>query len=540
MGANGGALAVTVPTSISASTFSANVAGYGGAINPGDAALEVSTTTFSANSAVVGGAINMGIGPDSVASATISGSTFSDNGASDKGGAISSGMSQQASNSVVVSTSTFSGNSAGTEGGAIENGYGGTTADPMVVSGSTFAGNGAPLGPDIDNSPYGGGGALWLAGDILADGCESLFTSQLHDGGYNVSTNGACDGGGVTTDAVDPSLSSQLAPLANNGGLTETIWPNAGGAAIALVPSSTSVTLNADLVALCPTTDQRGVSTATGQACNAGSVQYAPAAPTAPASPPTTAAAPPLPTFPGAASTYPDGAIVDFDGTFYVFAGGHAFGVPSPAALMGVQAADPAAVVPRVATSPPTAPARPGTLIVVHNNPEIYVVGTDDMLHGFATPDQLTGDGYDGALVITVPNLGGMAVTAPVGQVGSAANAASTAADGAIVDQDGTFYVLAGGHAFGIATPADLSALLASEPAATTPISGSLSATATGTTIADGVLVTYDHGVWVSEGDKLFPFRSMGQLMADGYGGTPSVSVATLAGLATVTAYAGS
>jgi hypothetical protein len=313
-----------------------------------------------------------------------------------------------------------------------------------------------------------------------------------------------------------------------------------GAAAIALVPSSTSVTLNANLVTVCPTTDQRGVSTATGQACNAGSVQYAPAAPTAPASPPTTAAAPPLPTFPGAASTYPDGAIVDFDGTFYVFAGGHAFGVPSPAALKGVQAADPAAVVPRVATSPPTAPARPGTLIVVHNNPEIYVVGTDGMLHGFATPDQLTGDGYDGALVITVPNLGGMAVTAPVGQVGSAANAASTAADGAIVDQDGTFYVLAGGHAFGIATPADLSALLASEPAATTPISGSLSATATGTTIADGVLVTYDHGVWVSEGDKLFPFRSMGQLMADGYGGTPSVSVATLAGLATVTAYAGS
>ena len=78
------------------------------------------------------------------------------------------------------------------------------------------------------------------------------------------------------------------------------------------------------------------------------------------------------------------------------------------------------------------------------------------------------------------------------------------------------------------------------EPAATTPISGSLSATATGTTIADGVLVTYAHGVWVSEGDKLFPFRSMGQLMADGFGGTPSVSVGTLAGLATVTAYAGS
>ena len=100
--------------------------------------------------------------------------------------------------------------------------------------------------------------------------------------------------------------------------------------------------------------------------------------------------------------------------------------------------------------------------------------------------------------------------------------------------------LIAGGHAFGIPTPADLSALLASEPAATTPISGSLSATATGTTIADGVLVTYDHGVWVSEGDKLFPFRSMGQLMADGYGGTPSVSVGTLAGLATVTAYAGS
>jgi predicted outer membrane repeat protein len=486
-GTNGlaGAIETLVPTSITASTFSANGANSGGAITVGGADLTVGTTTFSSNNAVVGGAILVGTGASLASSATISASTFSGNTASDKGGAISSGTFNQASDSVVVSTSTFSANSAATEGGAIDNGFASTTPDPFVVSGSTFSGNTAPLGPDIDNSDLGGGGALWLAADVLADGCESTLL-QLHDGGYNVSTNGACDGGGVTTDAVDASLSSQLAPLANNGGLTETIWPNAGGAAVALIPSPTSVTLNANLVTLCPTTDQRGVSTAMGQACNAGSVQFAPPAPTAPAAPPTTAPAPPLPMFPGAASSYPDGAIVDFGGTFYVFAGGHAFGIPNPAALEGVQAADPAAVVPAVTTSPPSAPARPGTLVVVHNSPEIYVVGTDGMLHGFATPGQLTGNGYDGALVITVPNLGGMAVAAPVGQLGSAANAASTAADGSIVNQDGTFYVLAGGHAFGIATPADLSALLATEPGATTPIGGSLSATATGTTIADG------------------------------------------------------
>ncbi len=101
-------------------------------------------------------------------------------------------------------------------------------------------------------------------------------------------------------------------------------------------------------------------------------------------------------------------------------------------------------------------PPVPGTLVIVYNNPTIYVVGTDGILHGFATPAQFLGDGYDPADVITVPNGGRLAVGATAGSLGAAGNALATAANGALIDSSGTFYVLAGGRAFGIASGAVL------------------------------------------------------------------------------------
>ncbi len=106
--------------------------------------------------------------------------------------------------------------------------------------------------------------------------------------------------------------------------------------------------------------------------------------------------------FPGAGVAYPDGALLSFVGTLYVFAGGHAFGVPSPAAAAAVEAVDHAVVSASPGTVPSTN-AVPGTLVVVYNNPTIYVVGADGQLHGFATPGQFIRDGYDPADVITVP-----------------------------------------------------------------------------------------------------------------------------------------
>ncbi|HET9058882.1 MAG TPA: hypothetical protein VFN61_03090 [Acidimicrobiales bacterium] len=247
------------------------------------------------------------------------------------------------------------------------------------------------------------------------------------------------------------------------------------------------------------------------------------------------------PVFPtaGTSGSYPDGGIVNFSGTFYVFAGGHAFGIPSLTALTGIRAVDPAVVQNAAsgATVPTTAPAV-GTTIMAYNNPTIYVVGTDGQLHGFATPAQFSGDGYDGADVITVSGLGGITVGATVGSVGTAANAASTMANGAIVNSSGTFYVYAGGKAYGIPTAAALMSVIAGDFA--TPITGSVTSAQTGATSRNGTLVTYGSAVYVVNGGDLFEFKSMAQLLADGYGGTPSIVVPNVGGQALVTAYSGS
>lgn len=76
---------------------------------------------------------------------------------------------------------------------------------------------------------------------------------------------------------MDSSLPGQLGSLADNGGPTETIAPQAGNPALGLIPNPTSVTLSTlpstPSLKLCATVDQRGVSTPAGVACDAGAVQ---------------------------------------------------------------------------------------------------------------------------------------------------------------------------------------------------------------------------------------------------------------------------
>jgi hypothetical protein len=248
-----------------------------------------------------------------------------------------------------------------------------------------------------------------------------------------------------------------------------------------------------------------------------------------------------VPVFPVSNTTYPNAAIVNFSGTYYVFAGGHAFGCPTPAQLIGVQAVDHAVVqTAAVGTSVPNSTPRPGTLIHVYNSATIYVVGTDGDLHGFATPTQFLQDGYDSALVITVPTLGGLTVsTSTVGSLGSAANALATSSDGAIINNSGTFYLFAGGRAFGIATPTQLMAVQAGNYTSTV-LSGSISSAAMSATIANGVIVTLNGTVYISNNGMLFAFKSMAQLTADGYGGTPSIILPNAGALTLVTSYTGS
>jgi hypothetical protein len=246
-----------------------------------------------------------------------------------------------------------------------------------------------------------------------------------------------------------------------------------------------------------------------------------------------------IPAFPSAATSYPDGAIVNFAGTDYVFAGGQAFGIATPAALTGLQAVDKATVL-TAATGVvvPTAKAATGTVIISTTNPTIYVVGADGELHGFATPAQFLTDGFDPADVITVTSLGGLTVGTTAGVGGVADNALSTAANGAIVDSSGTYYVFAGSKAFGIPNPAALTAVMAGDTA--TPLVGTVASSSTSATIQNGTVVTLAGAVYVAFGGNLYPFKAATQLTTDGYGGTPSIVVPNKGGLTVITGYSGS
>ena len=183
---------------------------------------------------------------------------------------------------------------------------------------------------------------------------------------------------------------------------------------------------------------------------------------------------------PSAATTGSNGALVNVNGTIYVYAGGVAFGIPTPADFNAISASvgNPTVVTASSVTTSGT--VRNGTLLQVVGSPEIGVVSSGTYT-GFSTASQFLSDGYSFANVIQVPNLGSLATG-----TGTPANAAATAADGALVNVSGTIYVYAGGVAMGIPTPAVFSTISAAEGNPT--VVTATSVTTTGT-MATGTLV---------------------------------------------------
>ena len=644
---------------VSTSTFSANSAsGSGGAIDSGDYGATdtatVSGSTFSGNSAVNfnGGAIDNG-DDGGMGTLYVSGSAFSANGAGNDGGAIDN-ADFSGTGIVSASSSTFSANKAVNDGGAIDNGDDGGSAT-FIASASTFSGNSATSGPTVASGENSGAGTVWTAADIF-DGSCAEGASAWNDEGYNVGSDASCFSAppaSTDTNSAGAGLASLLGPLANNGGPTENILPLPGNPALSIVPTATSVNLDGTTSALCPTTDQRGVASQPGQACDAGSVQeglpvalaqsfsttvgteltepagtlpsgvvdsnpdaaswtaeltatatagtvvvfpdgsftYTPGAgfvgtdsfsytltdnlgyvsapapvtlmvsvapvptttltstaappvvpaPTTTTTSPTTTTAPPKP-FPHSGQSYPNGAIVSFAGHDYVFAGGRAF-LGSASELAALEKVDHAKVASASAgMSAPTSTApRSGTLLTtraINGDATIYFAGTDGELHGFSTGSQLFSDGYDPALVVTVPSLGRLRVGSTAGEEGSAASAQATRADGAIVASSGTFYVFAGGRAFGISSPTGLQKVRKADKAKV--LTGSVEVRQTSTAIASGVLLSAPGTVYVSYAGALYPLKTMAQLDSDGYGGTAAVPVPGTGAVGVVSSYSGS
>ena len=251
----GGAIASSGALDIRNSRFERNSASNsGGAIFQSGslASAAIQDTTFDGNQATgAGGAI------DSSTTLTIDRSTFSNNVAKNSAGNLGHGgaIDSWSGCTLALTNCTLSGNQS-VYGGAISN-YG-----SFVIQSSTIAGNQAYEGGGI----YGGGASAKIENSIIAENTASYFGADLVDSfvslGHNiVSSTSGNSGFGAAGDQlnVDPLL----APLANNGGPTQTR---------ALLVGSSAIDAANPLSA--PAVDQRGVARPFGAGPDIGAFEY--------------------------------------------------------------------------------------------------------------------------------------------------------------------------------------------------------------------------------------------------------------------------
>ena len=252
----------------------------GGAIyddSPG-ATVDISAVTLSGNTSTVGngGAIELAGGAMEITDSTLGPNNVA-MGSSDfpgTGGAIDND-----DGTLSITDSTISGNTAGTtaggepagEGGGISDESNGTTGTTTLrydtIASNTVEGTDAAGGNLFTdtNDPDG----FTIADTIVADGVAPTSFNDCFDSGdfvsqgYNL-TDGTdptqCGFTGPTDLTGDPDLGA----LTNNGGETDTELPSAGSPEVGAIPNGSSG---------CPTTDQRGVASPAGSACDIGAVQ---------------------------------------------------------------------------------------------------------------------------------------------------------------------------------------------------------------------------------------------------------------------------
>ena len=280
--------AILGSATISNCTFSANSAGlHGGALDVGR--TTISDTTFVGNTAGYdGGAIYLS-GPSSFPGVPVSivGSSFTGNLARNGGGIFNGGA-------LTVTASTFSGNraldpaggstSSNHLGGAIYNGAEDGSGSDLTVLDSTFFGNSADYGGGIDdgqsstlssinntlagNAAANGGGmyvALLSSASIknsivakntLSDGTTPSDISGGTVTGWNnlIGTGGSGELVNGMNGNIVAVADPKLGPLADNGGLTQTMG---------LLTGSPAIDAGSNALALGPDgkpflTDQRG------------------------------------------------------------------------------------------------------------------------------------------------------------------------------------------------------------------------------------------------------------------------------------------
>lgn len=252
----GGAIYATGGATVTLSEVRAvgNQANAGGAIYTANAADALLLSEFVAvgNTAPNGG----GAVSHSGSSLTVQQSLFTGNAVTALG--ASGGAIEVSSGSLAISNSTFQGNTGGTAstGSAIS-----VINVPVgTVANSTFADNATARGAiDLVGSTQLTFRNTIVTGTVGQANCRVIGGATIVDGGNNLQFGGtSAQSCGASIPVADP----MLAPLADNGGFSQTM---------ALQPGSPAI----DGGNACPATDQRGVARPIGPACDIGAYEAA-------------------------------------------------------------------------------------------------------------------------------------------------------------------------------------------------------------------------------------------------------------------------
>jgi CSLREA domain-containing protein len=293
---DGGHGGIGIPSSPSAggSGGAGGCCGDGGGLANAGGSVTITGSTFSGNIAGNGGSGGSGGSPQGTSGAGGA-------GGSGQGGS-SGGAMVSANGSVSITNSTIAGNLSGTGGdggdggivgpfpdvdgapGAAGNGSAGggifvrtsagLTLHNVTIAQNRVGGPGTPgaggTGGTVSGSPgaaaFGGGmyvsaASAGLDNTLLASNqlgnCAAQNAGSITDGGHNLSF------GETSCPSTFASGDPRLAALQDNAGLTQTMDPAAGSAAI-------------DAGAGCPGTDQRGLARPSGAACDIGAYEVTP------------------------------------------------------------------------------------------------------------------------------------------------------------------------------------------------------------------------------------------------------------------------
>jgi predicted outer membrane repeat protein len=246
-GASGAAIASSGTLTVTASTFTGNTADSngGGIYNSAEGTLTVTTTTFASNTAGSDGG-----GVDNDGSATITASTFSANTASSEGGGLAS------KGPLALTNCTFYGNTATSDGGGVQ------SAGAATLTNCTITANRVTHGT---SGVFGGGlyttGTTRVFNTIIAGNFQGAApSSTANDIAGTLDASSAFNligtgGAGGLTNGVNNNLvgvtNPGLAPLANNGGPTQTV---------ALLAGSSALDHGSNAYVTAGETDQRGLS----------------------------------------------------------------------------------------------------------------------------------------------------------------------------------------------------------------------------------------------------------------------------------------